>query len=152
MRRFLILLLLAGCGADEAKELGNAAGNAEVKAAVPAASPQPSEAELAISRAAAEALHRYYAHIGRGDYRSAFAMREPAAGLTPRTFAASFDRYADYRATVGVPSLPVEQDGTVWVSVPVQLYGRMRDGAPMGSVGRVMMKRPPGRAEWQVAP
>lgn len=151
MRRLALFLLLAGCGADETKEAGRAAGDGN--AGAPAATAPPAtEAQLALSRAAAEALGRYYDHIGRGDYRAAFAMRERSPGLTPDTFAASFDRYEDYRATIGVPSLPVEEDGTVWVSVPVQLYGRMRDGSPMGSVGRVMMKRPQGSAEWQVAP
>jgi hypothetical protein len=151
MRAFALFLLLAGCGVDEAREQANEGANAQANVVATETVP-PSEAQLELSRSAAAALGRYYGHIGRGEYRAAFAMRAPAPGLTPQAFAAGFERYGDYRATVGVPSLPVEENGTIWVSVPVQLYGRMRDGAPMGSVGRVMMKRPPGSTEWEVAP
>ena len=149
MRRSFLLLLLAGCGGAE-KSQPPAANLHNQATAAPAPAP-PTNEQLAESRAAAAALFLYYEHIAARDYRAAWALRERRPGLAFEVFAASFERYRDYRATVGVPSLPAEQDGTLWVEVPVQLYGRMRDGAPMGSVGRVMMKRVPGD-RWRVAP
>jgi hypothetical protein len=147
-----LLLLLAGCGTEQARDPADNIAGAEANAAAAKALPPPTAEQLAISGAAAEALGRYYTHIGRGDYRAAFAMRERRPGLGYERFAASFEPYGDYRATIGTPSYPAEQDGTLWVEVPVQLYGRMRDGSPFGSVGRVTMKRPRGIEAWQVAP
>ena len=151
MRRLALLLLLAGCGrgAEERNDRPTDGGDEAPPAPL---QPPPSAEQLAASRAAADALSLYYEHIGRRDYRAAWTLREQRPGLSFAAFAASFDRYRDYRATVGVPSLPAEQDGTLWVDVPVQLYGRMRDGSPFGSVGRVTMKRPAGEQAWKVAP
>jgi len=148
MRAFALLFLLAACGAEE-DERGNRIGNRQENA-VSAPAAQPSAEDIAVSTAAAEALRLYYDRIGRRDWPAAFAMREPAPGLTLERFAASFERYEDYRATVGTPSLPARQDGFVWVQVPVQLYGRMRDGRPFGSVGAVMMRRPGGGGGWRI--
>ena len=147
MRRLALLLLVAGCEGteDERRPGANAqAGNSGAPAAQ-----APTADELAVAQSAAAALTRYYDHLAGRDYRGAWALRERGPGLDFARFAASFDRYEEYRATVGLPSLPAEQDGTLWVSVPVQLYGRMRDGAPFGSVGRVTMKRAPGEP-WKI--
>lgn len=116
----------------------------------------PTAAELADAQRAAAALRLYYARIGRRDYAGALALRElppgAAAGRFAERFAASFRAYDEYRATVHVPSLPVEADGHVWLEVPVQLYGRMRDGRPFGSVGQVTMRRPARGGDWRLAP
>lgn len=149
MRHTLILLLLAGCGGAEKSE--PPAANLQNEASGAPAPAPPTDEQLAHSRGAAAALSLYYSHIAGRDYRAAWALRERRPGLAFEAFAASFANYRDYRATVGVPSLPAEQDGTIWVDVPVQLYGRMRDGTPFGSVGRVTMKRAPGDG-WRVAP
>jgi hypothetical protein len=148
MRGAVLILLLAGCGAQEQERGGRAANAQENAAAAPPAA--VSAEDMALSAAAAEALRLYYDRIGRGDWRGAFAMREPAPGLTLERFAASFERYEDYRATVGTPSLPARQDGELWVQVPVQLYGRMVGGRPFGSVGAVMLKRARGGEAWRI--
>ena len=145
MRAFALVLLVAGC----AEEAGNNAQNS-AEAPPGAASPEPSAEDLALSRSAADALRLYYDHIARRDWPAAFAMRESQPGLTLERFVAGYERYRDYRATVGVPSLPARQDGVVWVDAPVQLYGRMADGSPFGSVGRVLLKRPPGSDRWTI--
>ena len=148
MRLVAILLLVAGCGSSEAPD---AAAPAKGQArAAPA--PAPSAAEIADAEAAAATVRLYYEHIRRGDYRSAWRLREQRPGLAFERFAGSFAAYSDYRATVGVPTLPVEDRGFVWVGVPVQLYGRRADGRPFGSVGRVLIKRPAGSRQWRIVP
>jgi hypothetical protein len=147
MRALAFLLLLAGCGADnEGREV--AAANVQEKAAAPAA--PPSAEDVALSVAAADSLRLYYRRIFERDWAGAFAIREPASGLTLGRFAANFERYQEYRATVGMPSLPARQDGAVWVQIPVQLYGRMSDGSPFGSAGAIVLKRAAGSEEWRI--
>jgi len=111
-----------------------------------AVSPEDREA----SRAAAAAVAEYYEAIARRDYPAAWRLRDPSPGDTLERFAAGFASYAHYRATVGMPTLPARQDGALWVAVPVQLYGRRRDGAPFGSVGRVTLKRAAGQDRWRI--
>ena len=147
MKRLLPLLLIAGCDSSAPAP----APPANSAAPMAAQAPPPTEEAIAESRAAAEALRLYYDRIASGDYRAAWDLREQRPGLSYERFAASFERYEDYRATVGAPTLPAEQDGTLWVEAPVQLYGRMRGGRPFGSVGRVVMKRAAGTRAWKVA-
>ncbi len=142
-------LAVAACGPDPAEPQA-APANA---AAGRAAAPSPTPAQIEEGRAAAETLRLYYEHVAAGDHRAAWALRERRPGLGFEAFAASFSAYEDYRATVGVPSLPVATDGFLWIEVPVQLYGRLRGGASFGSVGRVTMKRPaPEPDGWQIVP
>jgi hypothetical protein len=150
MRAFLLLVLLAGCGAAEEAQAPVNAGNA---AAAPAAPERvPTAAEIADMEAAAATLRAYYGAIGRGDYRAAWALREQRPGLAYERFAASFEIYADYNADVGTPSYPAEADGWVWIDAPVQTWGRRKDGERFGSVGRVLLKRRAGTARWKIAP
>lgn len=146
MRRLALLLLLSGCGSDPAEPQNRS--SAGPKAAAPVAAPTAEEEQQ--SRAAAAAVTAYYEAIARRDYPAAWRLREPRPGDTLERFAAGFAPYADYRATVGMPTLPARQDGALWVAVPVQLYGRRRDGAPFGSVGRVTLKRAAGGDRWRI--
>ena len=146
MRRFLVpILLLSAC---DSREPANVAAPAD-KAGNQVGASEPTREQIEDAQAAAGALRLYYEHIGRGDYPAAWRMREerPDYAAFERNFAA----YEDYRATVGVPSLPIEDRGFVWVEVPVQLYGRWRGGAPFGSVGRVTLKRRAGTGAWRIA-
>jgi hypothetical protein len=145
MRAFALLLLLAGCRGEPQDRAANVVENG-----VRAQGTAPPAADVEVSRAAASALRLYYDHIGRREWRAAFSMRQPEPGLTLERFVANCERYEDYRATVGVPSLPARQDGGIWVQVPVQLYGRMRGGRPFGSVGAVMLRRAAGDDRWRI--
>lgn len=150
MRAFLPLILLAGCGGTEDAPAPGNSGNA---VAAPAAPERvPTQAEIADMEAAAAALRAYYAAIGRGDYRAAWALREQRAGLHYDRFAQSFEIYADYNADVGTPSYPAEAEGWVWIDAPVQTWGRRKDGERFGSVGRVLLKRRAGTDDWKIAP
>lgn len=146
MRRFLLpVLLLSACGSPEAPKAPPYANATENRVAAP----EPTRDEIADAQAAAAALRLYYHHIGRRDYRAAWRMRaeRPDFAAFERNFAA----YEDYRATVGIPTLPVEESGFVWTEVPVHLYGRFRGGAPFGSAGRVTLKRPAAGGDWRIA-
>jgi hypothetical protein len=146
----LLLLALAACGAgEERKAPRKAAGEAPANAAPPYV---PSPAEIADMEAAAATLRAYYGHIGRGDYRAAWALREQRPGLDYARFAASFARYRNYNADVGTPSYPAEADGWVWIDAPVQTWGRQADGSRHNAVGRVLMKRRAGTRNWKIAP
>lgn len=148
MRPLFLLILLAGCGAEEAREPRNAA-----KAQTPAAAVRvPTAAEIEDMEAAAATLGAYYAHLGQRDYRSAWALREQRPGLSYERFAASFDIYADYNAGVGSPSYPAAADGWVWIDAPVQTWGRRKDGGRFGNVGRVLLKRRAGSSDWKISP
>lgn len=146
MRRLALLLLLSGCGSAEEE---NRSGPVPKGAPAPPV-PAPSAEDDQASRAAAATVSDYYEAIARRNYPAAWRLRELRPGDTLERFAAGFALYADYRATVGMPTLPVRQDGALWVAVPVQLYGRRRDGAPFGSVGRVTLKRAAGEDRWRI--
>lgn len=144
-----LALLLAGCGAEDEERLPQA--NAVESA--PAGRPYvPTPSEVADMEAAAAALRLYYAHLGRKDYRAAWALRDQRPGLDYERFAASFGRYRDYHADVGTPSYPAESDGFVWIDAPVQTWGTQTNGERFGSVGRVLMKRRAGTREWKLSP
>ncbi|HEX8193771.1 MAG TPA: hypothetical protein VF552_12815 [Allosphingosinicella sp.] len=150
MRALWLLLLLTGCGGEEKGEAPPTGNEAAAKSVPP---PRiPSAAEIADMEAAAGTLRAYYAHIGRGDYRAAWALREQRPGLDFARFAVSFDIYADYHADVGTPSYPAAQGDWVWIDAPVQTWGRRKDGERFGSVGRVLMKRPAQGGGWKIAP
>jgi hypothetical protein len=146
MRRFLLpILLLSACDSSEGPNVspsGNATANR-------AAAVEPTRTQIEDAQAAARTLRLYYEHLGRRDYRAAWRMREERPDFA--AFERNFAAYEDYRATVGVPTIPVEDRGFVWVEVPVQLYGRFRGGAPFGSVGQVTLKRRAGSGDWRIA-
>ena len=94
------------------------------------------------AQGAANVLQSYYALIEQGDYEEAWALRSPAPdGPTAAEFAASFDQYAEYHAQIGAPSDIEGAAGSLYVEVPVQTYGRMKDGKPFSSAGTVTLRR-----------
>ena len=150
MRLVAPLLLLAGCGAPD--DAGERRANAVAGPVAQAPERVPTAAEIGDMETAAAALRAYYGHIGRRDYRAAWAIREHRPGLGYEAFARSFALYADYHADIGQPSFPAEAGGFVWIDAPVQIWGRQRSGQRFGSVGRVMLKRPAGSRDWKVVP
>ena len=159
MKRLLFLLLpLDGCDSGEKSKPApkEAPRPAPAFTGVPVQPPDGPGREQ--SRAAAEALERYYRLIGEGRLREAWAMRAQEPGrpaLSFEAFAENYRRFAEHRATVGTPSPPAEAEGKLFVEVQVQLYGRMTSGEPFAYVGSVTMRRAlsgsAGEREWKVA-
>lgn len=79
---------------------------------------------------AANVVQTYYALLEAGKYGQAYRLWEPSAiGMTPAAFAASFDRYSEYHANIGAPGRIDAGAGQRYVTVPVQVYGRLKQGA-----------------------
>lgn len=98
---------------------------------------------------AANVLRRYYRLIEERRFPDALKLREPD-GVEADAFAAHFEGYASHGATVGRQSEPVQAGSWLYVEVPVQTYGSMKDGTPFGSVGTVTLRRPKAGGEWRI--
>ncbi|WP_404336384.1 MliC family protein [Sphingomonas sp. MMS12-HWE2-04] len=95
------------------------------------------------AQGAANVVQTYYALIGEGKYGQAYKLWEPgAAGMSPQAFAASFAKYSEYRAQVGAPGRVDSGAGQRYVTVPVQVYGRLKAGnAPFNLRGSILLHR-----------
>lgn len=98
-------------------------------------------------------LQTYYALIEAGKFGEAYRLRESSRNAASEAaFAGSYGRYAEHHATVGAPSRIAEAGGWLYVEVPVQMYGRMKTGAPMASAGTITLRRPATEpnAPWRI--
>jgi membrane-bound inhibitor of C-type lysozyme len=95
------------------------------------------------AQGAANVVQTYYALLGEGKYGQAYRLWEPgAAGMDARAFAASFARYSEYHANIGAPGRIDAGAGQRYVTVPVQVYGRLKEGArPFNMRGSVTLHR-----------
>ncbi len=147
-RRALLaaLVFLASCGEEERPVASEIKGKQPVIADATRPPQKPVQARAPYSAAAGEgaagAVKAYYALIGARNFGDAYRLREPANGAASEAeFAANYERYAEHRATVGSPSGVVEAGDWLYVEVPVQMYGRMKSGAPFGSAGTLTLRR-----------
>lgn len=101
------------------------------------------------SKGATEVLRRYYALIEKGRYTEAYALRE-AEKTNAEAFAAHFERFETQKVTVGSSSRPVQAGDWLYVEVPVQTYGTMKDGKPFGSAGTVTLRRRTTDHSWRI--
>lgn len=95
------------------------------------------------AQGAAQVVQRYYALIEAGRHAQAYALWAPGrAGMTRRQFVRSFDRYAEYHVNIGAPDDVEGAAGSRYVTVPVQPYGRLRDGnRPFDMRGTITLRR-----------
>lgn len=105
-----------------------------------------SEAPFAADSAqgAANVVQTYYALIGEGKYRQAWALwgeQGAASGQSADAFAANFARYSEYHANVGAPGDIDAGAGQRYVTVPVQAYARLKSGAAIYWIGSVVLHR-----------
>lgn len=94
---------------------------------------------------AANVVQTYYALLGEGNYARARSLWEDggkASGADPAAFAAQLGRYAEYHANVGAPGAEDAGAGQRYVTVPVQIYARLKEGGkPDYEIGSVTLHR-----------
>jgi membrane-bound inhibitor of C-type lysozyme len=97
------------------------------------------------AQGAANVVQTYYALLGEGKYRQAWALWDDggkASAMSAEAFAASFAKYSEYHANIGAPGEIDAGAGQRYVTVPVQVYGRLKQGAtPVYMLGSVTLHR-----------
>lgn len=97
------------------------------------------------AQGAAQVVQRYYALLETGNYAQAWALWGDGgrrSGMSAEAFAASFDRYSEYHANIGAPGEIDAGAGQRYVSVPVQVYGRLKAGGrPFYMIGTATLHR-----------
>ncbi|MFD1033881.1 hypothetical protein ACFQ15_04365 [Sphingomonas hankookensis] len=114
-----------------------------------AATPVPAPAPDAVmaepgADVAAQVLRDYFAAIRERRYGDAWRLwggRGEASGMTQAAFAASFAKYAEYRATIGAPGRIDAGAGQRYIQIPVRVTGSLRDGTPVSLTGPVTLHR-----------
>lgn len=95
-------------------------------------------------QAAGDVVQTYFALLEAGKYGDAWRLWSDGGRASQRTeaqFAADFDRYASYHAQVGAPGRPEGAAGSVYVEVPVVIYGRFKAGNELHQSGTVTLRR-----------
>lgn len=103
-------------------------------------------------------VERWGQALGEGRYGDAYRLWRDngrQSGMTEAQFVETYRRYADIRVLVGRP----EAGGTQTARVPVQLYGRLREGGkPFNLYGMMTLARnptgqksEPGQSSWLIA-
>jgi membrane-bound inhibitor of C-type lysozyme len=122
-----------------------------------------SEAPFAATSAqgAANVVQTYYALIGEGKYGEAWRLWSDAGRASNRSeaqFAQGFRAYRSYRAQIGGPGAVEGAAGSLYVEVPVVIYGRYADGRELHESGKATLRRandvPGSSAEqrtWRIA-
>jgi membrane-bound inhibitor of C-type lysozyme len=113
------------------------------------------------AQGAANVVQTYFALIGEKKYAEAWKLWSDdgkASGMTAQAFAASFDKYASYNAQIGAPGDVEGGAGSLYVEVPVVVYGRLKSGEEVHMNGPVQLRRVndvPGSTEeqrrWHIA-
>lgn len=96
------------------------------------------------AQGAANVVQTYYALLGEQKYAAAWKLwghDGKDSGLTAKAFAASFVKYSDYHANVGAPGEIDAGMSQRWVTVPVQVYGRLKTGAAVNMLGSITLHR-----------
>lgn len=97
------------------------------------------------AQGAANVMQTYFALIGEGKYAQAWVLWSydgKASGQpSAEAFAKSFGRYDQYNAEVGAPGEPEGAAGSIYVSVPVVIYGRLKSGAEVHEKGVADLRR-----------
>lgn len=97
------------------------------------------------AQGAANVVQTYYALLGGRAFDKAWVLWRDggkASGQpTAPAFAASFDRYAQYNAQVGGPGAIEGAAGSLYVTVPVVIYGRLKTGQEVHEKGQATLRR-----------
>jgi len=96
------------------------------------------------AQGAANVVQIYYASIEGGKYAAARALwgsNGTDSKQSPAAFAAGFAKYKEYHANIGGPGEIEGAAGSRYVSVPVQVYARLKDGRPDYQTGEIVLRR-----------
>lgn len=97
------------------------------------------------AQGAANVVQTYYALLGEGKYARARSLWENggmASGANTDAFAARFARYSEYHANIGAPGDVDAGAGQRYVTVPVQISARLKQGAAAEyQIGSVTLHR-----------
>ena len=96
------------------------------------------------AQGAAQVVQHYFALIEARRYRDAFRLWSAggrSSRMTEDEFAASFNAYREYHAQIGAPGPLEGAAGTIYVRVPVQVYGRLANGRPFTRLVAVVLGR-----------
>jgi len=166
----LNLVLLAGCSSQSALPATNATSNEEYPAQEPVNAPAeeppssasrgplnppaPGEpgglpddrtpiAEAPIdpksAQGAAQVVQQYFALLESGaesKTRKLWSNGQPPAEFTDR-----LAQYREIHANIGAPGDSEGAAGSIYVDVPVQMYGRLRDGKEFNARGTITLRR-----------
>ena len=106
--------------------------------------PVPKAPSEAGAEGAANVVQYYHALIEQGRFgeaRRLWSDQGRASGLSEAEFARSFERFAEYQAEIGAPGRIEGAAGSLYVQVPVVVYGRLRDGREFRQNGTVTLRR-----------
>ncbi len=121
------------------------------------ASPLAAQAIDRSPAAARAVVVRYYAEIDRGDYRAAYALWNGGAPQPYPVFVNGYARTAHTRVTAGAPGDEEGAAGSVFITVPVQVYATLKNGARQHFAGSYVLRRvndgidaPPAEHGWHI--
>jgi len=118
-----------------------------------------SEARILI---APSVLAADFAHLGQKAYGEAYGLWRDGGKASGQAdaaaFAKSFDRYLQYNAQIGAPGKIEGAAGSLYVTVPVVIYGRLATGAEVHEKGLATLRRAnavpgatPDQLKWRIA-
>jgi hypothetical protein len=101
------------------------------------------------AQGAGQVLQQYFALLEKGRTSQA---NDLWSGGTTAAFSNRLAEYREIHANIGAPGGPEGAAGSIYVAVPVQLYGRLRDGKEFNARGTMTLRRAndvPGSTEEQ---
>ena len=96
------------------------------------------------AQGAGNVLQTYYALVSEGHYNDAWKLWTQGgegSGMSAEAFAASFAQYSSYNANIGKPGEIEGAAGSLFVSVPVVIFGRKKSGEEVHELGEVTLRR-----------
>ena len=113
------------------------------------------------AQGAANVVQTYFALLSERKYEEARKLWSDggkASGMDAAAFAASFANYDSYNAQIGAPGRIEGAAGSLYVEVPVVIFGRLKSGQPVHMNGTMTLRRVndvPGSTEeqrlWRIA-
>ena len=103
------------------------------------------------AQGAGQVLQRYFAFVESGNSDEASKLWSEGAQKL------DLSRYKEVHANIGAPGDPEGAAGSIYVDIPVQLYGRTSEGKEFHARGSMTLRRvndvagsTPGQREWHI--